>query len=72
MNLIGPPDDGTVSGFEWTGERAITFETFRGMGFVFMAALIYGLIVWALHDFSLAGLIRSLILITMIGIVTGY
>lgn len=46
MNLIGPPDDGTVSGFEWTGEWAITFETFRGMGFAFMAALIYGLIVW--------------------------
>lgn len=74
MNLIGPPNDDTVSGFEWTGEWTVTFETFRDMGLAFMAALIliYGLIVWEFRDFALAGLIMSPIPITMIGIATGH
>ena len=74
MNLIGPPDDDTVSGFEWTGEWTVTFETFRDMGLAFMAAmlLIYGLIVWEFRDFALAGLIMSPIPITMIGIASGH
>ena len=74
MNLIGPPDSDQQSGFEWTGEWTVTFETFRDMGIAFMAAmiLIYGLIVWEFRDFALAGLIMSPIPITMIGIATGH
>lgn len=74
MNLIGPPDSDTNSGFEWTGEWTVTFETFRDMGLAFMAALIliYGLIVWEFRDFALAGLIMSPIPLTMIGIVPGH
>ncbi len=74
MNLIGPPDTDLKSGFEWTGEWTVTFETFRDMGLAFMAAmvLIYGLIVWEFRDFALAGLIMSPIPVTMIGIVPGH
>jgi len=74
MNLIGPPDSDAQSGFEWTGEWTVTFETFRDMGIAFMAAmiLIYGLIVWEFRDFALAGLIMSPIPVTMIGIATGH
>jgi len=74
MNLIGPPDSDSISGFEWTGEWTVTFETFRDMGLAFMAALIliYGLIVWEFRDFALAGLIMSPIPLTMIGIVPGH
>ena len=74
MNLIGPPDSDTRSGFEWTGEWTVTFETFRDMGLAFMAALvlIYALIVWEFRDFALAGLIMSPIPLTMIGIVPGH
>jgi hypothetical protein len=74
MNLLGPPSDDNVSGFEWTGEWTVTFETFRDMGIAFMAALvlIYGLIVWEFRDFAIAGLIMSPIPCTMIGIVPGH
>ena len=74
MNLIGPPSSDTTSGFEWTGEWTVTFETFRDMGLAFMAALvlIYGLIVWEFRDFALSGLIMSPIPLTMIGIVPGH
>jgi hypothetical protein len=74
MNLIGPPSSDTISGFEWTGEWTVTFETFRDMGLAFMAALvlIYGLIVWEFRDFALSGLIMSPIPLTMIGIVPGH
>jgi cytoskeletal protein RodZ len=74
MNLIGPPSDDEKSGFEWTGEWTVTFETFRDMGIAFMAALvlIYGLIVYEFRDFAIAGLIMSPIPVTMIGIVPGH
>ncbi len=74
MNLIGPPSDDNNSGWEWTGEWTVTFETFRDMGIAFMAALvlIYGLIVWEFRDFAIAGLIMSPIPCTMIGIVPGH
>ncbi len=74
MNLLGPPDDDDTSGFEWSGEWTVTFETFRDMGIAFMAALvlIYGLIVWEFRDFAIAGLIMSPIPCTMIGIVPGH
>jgi len=73
-NLFGPPADDTVSGYEWTGEWTVTYETFRDMGGAFMAALIliYGLIVWEFKNFALAGLIMSPIPITMMGIIPGH
>jgi multidrug efflux pump subunit AcrB len=74
MGLIGPPADDSVSGFEWTGEWTVTFETFRDMGLAFMAALIliYGLIVWEFRDFAISGLIMSPIPLTLIGIIPGH
>jgi len=74
MNLFGPPDDDMESGYEWTGEWTVTFETFRDMGLAFMAALvlIYGLIVWEFKNFALSGLIMSPIPLTMIGIIPGH
>ncbi len=74
FNLIGPPSNDDQSGFEWTGEWVVTFETFRDMGIAFMAALvlIYGLIVWEFRDFAIGGLIMSPIPCTMIGIVPGH
>ncbi|HID49250.1 MAG TPA: efflux RND transporter permease subunit, partial [Chromatiales bacterium] len=72
--LIGPPEDDNRSGFEWTGEWTVTYETFRDMGGAFMAALvlIYGLIVWEFKNFKLAGLIMAPIPLTLIGIVPGH
>ena len=72
--LIGPPADDSESGFEWSGEWTVTYETFRDMGLAFIAALllIYGLIVWEFRDFALAGLIMSPIPLTLIGIVPGH
>jgi multidrug efflux pump subunit AcrB len=74
LGLIGPPVDDDRSGFEWSGEWTVTYETFRDMGLAFMAALllIYGLIVWEFRDFALAGLIMSPIPLTLIGIVPGH
>ena len=72
--LIAPPAEDSVSGFEWTGEWTVTYETFRDMGLAFMAALvlIYGLIVWEFRNFALAGLIMSPIPLTLIGIIPGH
>jgi hypothetical protein len=72
--LIGPPPDDAESGFEWSGEWTVTYETFRDMGVAFIAALllIYGLIVWEFRDFALAGLIMSPIPLTLIGIIPGH
>ena len=74
MGLIGPPEDTSVSGFEWSGEWTVTYETFRDMGLAFMAALvlIYGLIVWEFRNFALAGLIMSPIPLTLLGIIPGH
>ena len=72
--LIGPPKEDSVSGFEWTGEWTVTYETFRDMGLAFMAALllIYGLIVWQFRDLALSGLIMAPIPLTLIGIIPGH
>ncbi len=72
--LIGPPIDDFQSGFEWSGEWTVTYETFRDMGGAFMAAmlLIYALIVWEFKDFSLGGLIMAPIPLTLIGIIPGH
>jgi len=74
MNLLGPPDNDLTSGFEWTGEWTVTYETFRDMGLAFMAAmlLIYGLIVVEFRDYALAGLIMAPIPLTLIGIIPGH
>jgi multidrug efflux pump subunit AcrB len=73
-NLFGPPANDSVSGYEWTGEWTVTYETFRDMGGAFMAALIliYGLIVWEFKNFALAGLIMSPIPVTLMGIIPGH
>lgn len=70
----GAPEDDVTSGFEWTGEWTVTYETFRDMGAAFMAALllIYGLIVWEFKNFTLAGLIMAPIPLTLIGIIPGH
>jgi multidrug efflux pump subunit AcrB len=71
---MGPRADESQSGFEWTGEWTVTYETFRDMGGAFMAAmiLIYGLIVWEFRNFALAGLIMSPIPVAMVGIIPGH
>ncbi len=72
--LVAPPESDDKSGFEWTGEWTVTYETFRDMGIAFMAALvlIYGLIVWEFKNFALAGLIMAPIPLTLIGIIPGH
>jgi len=73
-NLFGPPKDDFQSGYEWTGEWTVTYETFRDMGGAFMAALVlvYALIVWEFRNFTLAGLIMAPIPLTMVGIIPGH
>lgn len=72
--LIGPPEDDSQSGFEWSGEWTVTYETFRDMGAAFMVALvlIYGLIVWEFKNFTIAGIIMAPIPLTLIGIIPGH
>jgi len=72
--LIGPPSDDSKSGFEWSGEWTVTYETFRDMGAAFMVALvlIYGLIVWEFKNFTIAGVIMAPIPLTLIGIIPGH
>ena len=73
-NLFGAPKDDSVSGYEWSGEWTVTYETFRDMGLAFMGALvlIYALIVWEFRNFTIAGLIMSPIPLTLIGIIPGH
>jgi len=72
--LIAPPDNDLQSGFEWTGEWTVTYETFRDMGLAFIAALllIYALIVLEFKNYTLAGLIMAPIPLTLIGIIPGH
>lgn len=72
--LIGPPEDDSRSGFEWSGEWTVTYETFRDMGAAFMVALvlIYGLIVWEFKNFTIAAVIMAPIPLTLIGIIPGH
>gem|GEM_PF-2394 len=72
--LIGPPDNGFKSGFEWTGEWTVTYETFRDMGLAFGAALvlIYMLVVMEFGNFRLPGIIMAPIPLTLIGIIPGH
>jgi multidrug efflux pump subunit AcrB len=72
--LVGPPSDGIRSGFEWTGEWTVTYETFRDMGLAFAAAivLIYMLVVLEFGNFALPGIIMAPIPLTLIGIIPGH
>ncbi len=72
--LISPPPDSNHSGFEWTGEWTVTYETFRDMGLAFAAAivLIYMLVVLEFGNFALPGIIMAPIPLTLIGIIPGH
>ncbi len=73
-NLLGPPETTFKTGFEWTGEWTVTYETFRDMGLAFMAALvmIYMLIVLEFGNFRLPGIIMAPIPLTLLGIIPGH
>lgn len=72
--MTGPPDDDLHSGFEWSGEWVVTYETFRDMGLAFAAALvlIYGLLVLEFRNFILPAIIMAPIPLTLIGIIPGH
>ena len=72
--MIAPPDGDGVSGFEWTGEWTVTYETFRDMGIAFAAALllIYVLLVVEFNNFLLPATIMLPIPLTVIGIIPGH
>ncbi len=71
---FGPPESSVKSGFEWTGEWTVTFETFRDMGIAFGAAiiLIYMLVVWEFGNFMIPAIVISPIPLTLIGIIPGH
>ncbi len=72
--MIGPPEFDDVSGFEWSGEWTVTYETFRDMGMAFGVALvaIYMLVVWQFGNFSIPAVIMAPIPLTMLGILPGH
>ncbi|WP_177418158.1 efflux RND transporter permease subunit, partial [endosymbiont of Lamellibrachia barhami] len=72
--MTGPPLDDAVSGFEWSGEWIITYETFRDLGLAFAAALvmIYILLVWEFDNFIQPVIIMAPIPLTLIGIIPGH
>ncbi len=72
--LTGAPDTDAVSGFEWSGEWVITYETFRDLGLAFAAALvlIYVLLVWEFENFIQPAIIMAPIPLTLIGIIPGH
>ncbi|WP_049757856.1 efflux RND transporter permease subunit [Magnetococcus marinus] len=71
---LGPPDTYSVSGFEWTGEWTVTYETFRDMGIAFGVALlfIYALVVGMFKNFTLPAIIMAPIPLTLMGIIPGH
>ncbi len=70
---LGPPKLGQ-SGFEWTGEWTVTYETFRDMGLAFAVAmvLIYILVVWLFGNFIVPAIIMAPIPLTLLGIIPGH
>ncbi len=72
--MMGPPKDDLHSGFEWSGEWVVTYETFRDMGLAFAAALvlIFGLLVLEFRNFILPAIIMAPIPLTLIGIIPGH
>nr|VFJ54028.1 MAG: Multidrug efflux pump subunit AcrB [Candidatus Kentron sp. FM]VFJ60277.1 MAG: Multidrug efflux pump subunit AcrB [Candidatus Kentron sp. FM]VFK13222.1 MAG: Multidrug efflux pump subunit AcrB [Candidatus Kentron sp. FM] len=73
-HYMGPPPNDGRSGFEWTGEWTVTYETFRDMGLAFIAALvlIYILVVWEFGNFRIPALIMAPIPLTLIGIIPAH
>ncbi len=74
---MGPPGSSEMhhrSGFEWTGEWTVTYETFRDMGLAFCLAiiLIYMLVVWEFGNFIQPAIIISPIPLTLVGIIPGH
>lgn len=72
--LTGPPASDQMSGFEWSGEWVVTYETFRDMGIAFAAALvlIFILLVWEFGNYIHPAIIMAPIPLTLIGIVPGH
>ncbi|OOY53786.1 efflux RND transporter permease subunit [Solemya velum gill symbiont] len=72
--MMGPPADDMTSGFEWSGEWVVTYETFRDMGLAFAAALvlIIILLVWEFGNFIHPAIIMAPIPLTLIGIIPGH
>lgn len=72
--MMGAPKHDDVSGFEWSGEWTVTYETFRDMGMAFAIALvaIYMLVVWQFGNFSIPAIIMAPIPLTMLGILPGH
>ncbi len=72
--MTGAPEDDLYSGFEWSGEWIVTYETFRDMGLAFAAALvlIYALLVLEFRNFILPSIIMAPIPLTLIGIIPGH
>ncbi|MEN8176803.1 MAG: efflux RND transporter permease subunit, partial [Pseudomonadota bacterium] len=72
--LTGPPGDDLNSGFEWSGEWVVTYETFRDMGIAFAAALvlIYMLLVLEFGNFIMPVIVMAPIPLTLIGIIPGH
>nr|VFK29806.1 MAG: Multidrug efflux pump subunit AcrB [Candidatus Kentron sp. MB] len=73
-HYMGPPPNDGKSGFEWTGEWTVTYETFRDMGLAFCAALIliYILVVWEFGNFRIPALIMAPIPLTLLGIIPAH
>jgi len=71
---LGPPKVLGQSGFEWTGEWTVTYETFRDMGMAFAVAmvLIYMLVVWLFGNFIVPAIIMVPIPLTLLGIIPGH
>jgi multidrug efflux pump subunit AcrB len=72
--LTGPPQSDRHSGFEWSGEWVVTYETFRDLGLAFAAALvlIYFLLVIEFRNFLIPMTVMLPIPLTIIGIVPGH
>jgi multidrug efflux pump subunit AcrB len=72
--LTDAPQSDAQSGFEWSGEWTITYETFRDLGLAFAAALvlIFILLVWEFKNFIHPIIIMSPIPLTLIGILPGH
>jgi multidrug efflux pump subunit AcrB len=73
-SYAGAPKDAYHSGFEWTGEWTVTYETFRDMGLAFGVALvlIYMLVVWEFKNFMVPVIVMAPIPLTLIGIIPGH
>ena len=72
--MMDAPKHDDISGFEWSGEWTVTYETFRDMGMAFGVALIaiYMLVVWQFGNFSIPAVIMAPIPLTMLGILPGH